>query len=72
MPLQLELRYAEAAEREAQGLGKAEETEARMIELRGKMDELTIAKADRVTVERALLVTLAILHVGQQEHSEGE
>lgn len=54
--LQLEGRYAEAAQREAKGMGQHEETEARLIDLRGKMEELAQAKADRVSVEMALLV----------------
>ncbi|EDQ90585.1 uncharacterized protein MONBRDRAFT_6973 [Monosiga brevicollis MX1] len=52
----LELRYSEAAKREAQGLGRAEETAQHLEMLRVKLDELAQAKADRETVERALLI----------------
>lgn len=48
------MRYAEAAQREVHGQGQAEETQERLHQLRSKMDELAAAKADRVSVDRAL------------------
>eukprot|EP00730_Choanoeca_flexa_P016536 TRINITY_DN7839_c0_g1_i3.p1 TRINITY_DN7839_c0_g1~~TRINITY_DN7839_c0_g1_i3.p1 ORF type:complete len:675 (+),score=205.44 TRINITY_DN7839_c0_g1_i3:172-2196(+) len=52
----LEMRYAEAAQREVDGQGKAEETQERLHQLRSKMEELANAKADRISVEQALLI----------------
>ncbi|EGD73122.1 hypothetical protein PTSG_04835 [Salpingoeca rosetta] len=52
----LEQRYADAAAREADGRGRAEETQQLLDDLRLKLDELHQAKADKHVMEMALNV----------------